>query len=80
MDMNPLKLMQLKGLWDRFLQAHPKLPLFAKAVFPSTLREGTLVEISITTAEGQNYVSNLKITAEDMSLFAEAAEMMKDMK
>ncbi len=80
MDMNPIKLMQLKGLWDRFLKGHPKLPAFAKAVFPGTLRAGTIIEVNITTPEGQNYVSNLKITPEDIALLGEAAEIMKNLK
>lgn len=72
--MNPMKLMQLKGLWDRFTQNHPKFPLFLKAVAENGAKEGCIYEITVTTPEGQTLQSNLKLTQEDIALI----EQIKD--
>ena len=79
MSVNPMKIFQLKGLWDRFISNHPKLPRFAQAVAQNAVREGTVIEISVTTSDGQDYVSNLRITQEDMELLREAMEIMREM-
>ena len=78
MSVNPMKIFQLKGLWDRFISNHPKLPKSSQAVTQNAVREGTVIEISVTTAEGQNYISNFRITAEDMELLEEAVQLMKE--
>lgn len=78
MTTNFMKLIQLKGLWDRFIANHPKLPMFGRAVTQNAVREGTVVEITVNTADGQNFITNFKITAEDMALLNEAFEMVRD--
>lgn len=37
--------------------------------------EGTLLEMTVTTAEGKTFSSNLKLTAEDMKLINDMQEM-----
>lgn len=66
-----MTLLKAQNIWNRFQQNHPKFPLFLKAVSQDAIREGTVIEISITTAEGQNYASNLKIKPEDIELIGE---------
>ena len=78
MNNNFMKIFQLKNLWDRFIKNHPKLPMFGKAVVGQAIREGTIIEISVTTAEGQNLVTNLKINAEDMELLNEALKLAQE--
>lgn len=78
MNHNFMKIFQLKNLWDRFIKNHPKLPMFGKAVVGQALREGTIIEINVTTAEGQNLVTNLKIGAEDMELLNEALKLARE--
>mgnify|MGYP006954157712 CR=1 FL=1 len=54
--MNPAKIFQLKASWDRFAAAHPKFPLFLRAVSDgNVMQEGTIAEITITTADGRKY-------------------------
>ena len=78
MNNNFMKIFQLKNLWDHFIKNHPKLPLFGKAVVGQAIHEGTIIEISVTTAEGQNLVTNLKISAEDMELLNEALKLAQE--
>lgn len=67
MAINPMKLLQFKTMWDEFTNRHPKFPQFITAVTQHGITEGTVIEVSVTTPEGKNFTSNLKVTAEDIS-------------
>jgi len=70
MNFNQIAMLQkLKSSMDRFRNNHPKFPLFLKAVVGNALEEGTLVEINVTTPEGKNYCTNLKLKQEDLEFF-----------
>lgn len=76
MNFNQLALLQqLKDGIDRFRMNHPKFPLFLKAVSQEALREGTLIEINVTTPEGKTYCSNVRLKSDDM----EFIESLKNM-
>ena len=76
--MNPAKLFQLKSAWERFTLAHPKFPLFLRAVSEkNVITEGTVIEISITTADGRNFATNMKLTADDVQLFETVKEAVQ---
>lgn len=72
---NPAALFQLMNLWNRFQNSHPKFPKFLKAVTQNGIKEGSIVEIRVTTAEGENFDSNLKITADDMEMIEQIKNM-----
>lgn len=75
---NPAMLFRLKSSWERFTAAHPKFPLFLQAASKNdVLRENTILEINITTPEGRDISTNLKLTSEDLQLFSELKEMAK---
>ena len=67
-QMNPMKLLQIKASWEQFKARHPKFPSFLNAVSKGAVTEGALIEMTITTADGKKYSSNLKLTPEDMQL------------
>ena len=73
--MNPMALMKIKGLMDKFQSNHPKVPMFFKAAAQS-INEGTIIEINVTTAEGKTLCTNMKVTKEDLEL----VEQLKDMR
>lgn len=75
MNINPMKLLQVKGLWNKFQKNHPKFPQFIKAVGKNALQEGSVIEINVTTADGRTMSSNLKINAEDMDLLRQIQEL-----
>lgn len=69
MNFNQIAMIQkLKGGMERFRMNHPKFPLFLNAVSQDALREGAVVEITVTTPEGKNYCSNSKLMQEDLEL------------
>lgn len=65
--MNPMALMQVKGLLDRFKNSHPKVPMFFKAASQS-ISEGSIIEICVTSPDGKKINTNMKVTAEDLEL------------
>lgn len=75
--LNPGKLLKIKSAWDRFTRNHPKFEPFIKAVQRNSISEGTIIEINITTKEGNTISTNLKLTEEDMDLFKELSELAK---
>ncbi len=66
--MNPMALLQLQEAWKKFKTNHPKFPLFMKAVAKEGIRENAVIEVSVTTPEGKNYRTNVKLTPSDMEL------------
>ena len=50
--------------------------MFLQAVSQDALKEGSVVEISVTTPEGKNYCSNIKINADDLAFI----DTLKNMK
>lgn len=79
MAMNPMKLLQIKSLWDRFTTNHPKFPKFLQAIGTDSIREGSIIEMTITTPEGDNISSNIRVTADDMQLVATLKEIAQGM-
>ena len=65
--MNLGNLMQLKNFWATFTRNHPKFPKFLQAA-ATVVKEDTLIEIKITTAEGKVIETNLKVKASDIEL------------
>lgn len=67
MNFEQLAMIQkIKSGLDRFRVNHPKFPLFLNAVSQNAIMEGSVIEISVTTPDGKNYCTNLKVKAEDM--------------
>ncbi|MGI6095051.1 MAG: hypothetical protein ACOYBL_06420 [Lachnospiraceae bacterium] len=77
MDFNQIgKVQKVKACIDKFQENHPKFPLFLKAVSQDALKEGTLMEITVTTPDEKSYCTNIRIKAEDMELM----EMLKEIR
>ena len=79
MNFNQIAMLQkLKSSMDRFRNNHPKFPLFLRAVSDgNVMQEGTIAEITITTADGRKYETNLKLTANDLQLFDDVRQIVK---
>ncbi len=65
--MNPMALMKIKGLLDKFKQNHPKVPLFLNAA-SMAIDEGSIIEVNVTTSTGKNLCTNMKVTADDLDM------------
>lgn len=73
--MNPMKTMKLAVAWKQFIDRHPKFAKFITEVPKQTFKENTVIDITITTDDGKKYVSNMKISAEDLAVFEELHNM-----
>ncbi len=73
--MNPMKLLQIKPMFDKFNQTHPRIKPFMQAVAANGLEVGTIMEVSVTTPDGRNFTTNLKVTESDLEL----VQALKDM-
>ena len=69
MAMNPMPLLKVKKSWDTFCRNHPRFPAFMQAVQSSGIKEGTIIEVTLTTPEGKSLTTNVRITASDMQAF-----------
>lgn len=73
--MNPMLMMQMKNLLERFGKNHPRVPMFL-ADAGQNIDEGSVIEIHVTTAEGKKLCTNLKVTEEDLELVQQLRAMM----
>ncbi len=73
--MNPMSLMKVKGLFERFQKNHPKVPMFFKAASQS-IGEDTIIEINVTTKDGKTLCTNMKVSRDDMELFSQLKDIM----
>ena len=76
MNFNQITMLsKMKNAMETFRQNHPKFPLFLNAVSQDALVEGTIIEINVTTPEGKNYCTNVKLKSSDLELM----EALKNM-
>lgn len=52
---------------DRFKKNHPKVPMFFSAA-GQNIDVGTVLEVKVTTTDGKELCTNMKVTQEDMEL------------
>ncbi len=64
--MNPMVLMQIQERLTQFKQDHPKFFPFLGAVKDTALREGSVIDIKVTTPEGKSLATNIRLTANDI--------------
>lgn len=75
---NPAMLFKLKNSWEKFTTSHPKFPMFLQAAAANdVMREGTILEVNITTPEGRELSTNLKLTADDLQLIDDIKNMTR---
>ena len=73
------RLQALKKHLAAFQKNHPKFGSFCTAVYQNALTEGKVIEISATSPDGRNYVTNLKLTPEDLE-FLHALQELKQLR
>lgn len=73
--MNPKMLMQVKSMFERFRQNHPKVPMFFSAA-AGAIDEGSVIEIQVTTSNGKNLCTNMRVTADDLEMVKALQQML----
>lgn len=75
MAVNPMALMKLSERMKIFNTQHPRVVPFFKTVAGKGLTPGTVVEMSVKTVSGESYVTNVKLTEDDI----ETIEILKNL-
>lgn len=78
--MNPATLMKLMSAKNQFTQAHPKFVKFMQMHMARGLEAGSVLEITVTSADGTSTTANMRVSQEDLALFQSLKELMKDQK
>lgn len=73
MAINPMAMMQLKGRLDQFNRDHPRVMPFFHMLANQAFEEGTVLELKVTTPDGKDFVTNIRLNANDL----ETIEMVK---
>ncbi|MBO5087425.1 MAG: hypothetical protein J6C01_02020 [Lachnospiraceae bacterium] len=73
MNMNPMMLMQIKGMLDTFKRNHPKVPMFFSAA-AQNIGVGSVIEMSVISPDGKKICTNMRVTEDDLQL----VEQMKN--
>ena len=67
---NPKTLLTLKKSKEQFESTHPKFSaMIGQIISGDMIEEGTVIEISVTKADGTNITGNMKVQPSDMDLF-----------
>ena len=61
-------MMKLMNAWKTFQGNHPKFPAFCSSVHHRGLREDSVIEVIVTTPEGEKIETNLKVKESDLEL------------
>lgn len=72
--MNPMMLMQIKGMLDQFKKNHPKVPMFFNAA-AQNIGVGSIIEMSVVSPDGKKICTNMRVSEDDLKL----VEQMKNL-
>lgn len=64
--MDKMILKEIQKRLDMFNNDHPKMLPFLKMLKGNAVKEGTIIEIRATDPDGKEYVSNIRLTANDV--------------
>ena len=64
-------MMKIMNAWNTFKQNHPKFPAFCSAVSRRGIREGSILEVTYISPEGEKLTTNIKVQASDLELLRE---------
>lgn len=75
MAVNPMEMMKMAGRLKIFEEQHPKALAFVRDVAQTGIREGSVIEMKVSDPDGRDYVTNIRVTAEDM----ETIQILRDL-
>lgn len=73
--MNPLALVKIKPLLKTFKENHPKFLMFVRKAL-NEVDDGSIVEVKVTTSEGKEFFTKIKISEQDIELVNETRNFL----
>lgn len=68
--MNPMMMIKLKTMFDKFRINHPKVIGFFSAASNKVAKD-SVIEIKLTSPEGETILTNMRVTDDDIELMNE---------
>jgi hypothetical protein len=75
MAVNPLQIMKLKTQLNDFRKRHPGFTRFIMAIRRKGLPEGSVLDVKITTPDGEKMTTNFRVEAEDIEFVSMISEL-----
>ena len=75
--MNPGSIIKLMNARNKFQNNHPKFVAFLNRCCAGGLREGTVIETTVTNPGEQPITSNIKVQQSDLELLSELKDISK---
>lgn len=69
--MNPMALMKLMQMKNKFSADHPKFVAFLKMLISRPIEEGTVLEVTIIRPGEAPITANMKVNRSDLEMFEE---------
>ena len=66
MAVNPMLLLKARERMEIFQREHPKIFPFFNMIKDNAVMEGTVCELKVTTPDGREYITNMRITENDL--------------
>ena len=76
MAFNPMDMFKIRERLRLFEEQHVRFPLFLRDVGEHAVQAGSVVEVKVTDPQGKEYISNIRLTPDDI----ETIEMIRRMK
>lgn len=73
--MNPAAMMQVMNAFKTFENTHPKFVAFIKAMFGKGIKEGAVIELTVTNPGQDPVTTNIRIQESDLELFRQLQGM-----
>ena len=73
--MNPMAVVKLKPLLEKFRENHPRIPQFMQTA-ASGMEEGGALDLKVTKAAGQKIEASIKLNADDIELLNALRELL----
>lgn len=79
MALNPMTLLRIRKLWGQFTAAHPKLlPYLGELRNSGYVRDGSVIDLTVTSPDGRDLRYNMRVTAEDLELIKAVSDIGRD--
>ena len=78
-EYEPYGFIGIKSDFDKFKNNHPKFLQFAKAFSKAGIQEGTVMECKVITADGREFQTNIRVTADDLELLEKLKNLRQEM-
>ncbi len=75
MAVNPLQIMKIKTQLNNFRKRHPGFTAFIRAVRRKGLPEGSVVDLKVTSPDGETVTTNFRVTQEDLDFISMISEL-----